>query len=408
VIALSIAIFPNVASAVEAPLTLGTASTYGVLANTTITSATASSITGSAGGDIGLSGGSSITGSITYPGTPIIGAVAGVAMTSASTALGDTRVGTATVVELGNGRTITPGAYTNGTLEINGALTLDGQGNANAVFIFRSSATLITGAASSVVLTGGAQACNVYWQIGSSATLGATSTIVGHVIASTSITTGLGSIVNGQLIATTGAVTLGGTTITNPACAVVTPVVTTVAAPVVVAEPTVADAIETGTVNVIKVVANRYGGTKVAADFIIRIEKLGVEVPESPLIGLGFPGKPVVLPVGTYLFSEVDALGYRGAWTGDITYGGKVIVTKGSHLTVTRTNYDDVSYVATSPTPVATPSDTPAATPSPEPTTEAGGVLPNTSTPFGNWALIGAALLITGGLGFAARKSLAK
>jgi hypothetical protein len=335
-------------------------------------------------------------------------------MTSASTALSDIRVGSATVVELGNGRTITPGAYTNGTLEINGALTLDAQGNADAVFIFRASTTLTTGTSSSVLLTGGAQACNVFWQVGSSATLGATSTIAGHVIALTSISTGLGSTVNGQLIATTGAVTLGGTTINNPACAapVVAPVVTASAVAAAVAVPTTPVIIETGTVNVIKVVANRYGGTKVAADFILRIEKNGIEVSASPLIGLGFPGKPVVLPVGTYLFSEIDAAGYRGAWTGDITYGGRVVITKGSNLTVTRTNYDDVAYVASTPTPVATPTATPAATPtatpSPEPTTETGGVLPDTSTPFGNWALMGAVLVVMGLIGFTSRKSLAK
>lgn len=412
VIALCIAVFPNIASAAEAPLTLATASTYGVLASSSITSATASTANGTAGGDIGVSAGGAPTGSLTYSGSLILGGASIAAMTSASTALADNRGGTATVVEQGGGRTITPGAYTGGTLEINGNLTLNAQGDANAVFIFRSAATLITGTSSTVTLTGGAQACNVYWQIGSSATLGASSTIAGHLIALASISTGASSTVNGQLIATTGSVTLGGTTITNTACVTTTPAPVVTSSPVVASVPALPVVIETGTVNVIKAVVNKYTGTKVAADFAIRIEYLGNEIIGSPLIGLGFPGKPVVLPVGTYLFSELDTDGYRGVWTGDITYGGRVVVTKGGNITVTRTNYDDVifpSAVATAtPTPTATPSATPSVTPTPEPTTETGGVLPDTATPIGNTALLGAVLVALGAIGFASRKSLVK
>jgi hypothetical protein len=193
VIALCIAVFPNIASAAQAPLSLATASTYGVLASSTITNATASAVTGTAGGNVGVSGGTAPTGTITYSGAQILAGTSVAAMTSASTALTDNRAGTTTVVELGGGRTITPGAYAAGTLTINGVLTLDGQGDSSAVFIFRSAATLITGTSSSVLLTNGAQACNVYWQVESSATLGASSTIAGHVIALASISTGLAS-----------------------------------------------------------------------------------------------------------------------------------------------------------------------------------------------------------------------
>jgi hypothetical protein len=414
VIALCIAVVPNIASAAEAPLTLATASTYGVLANTAVTNATASSLTGTAGGNVGVAGGTAPTGVITYSGSLVLAGASIAAMTSASSALADNRGGTASVVELGGGRTITPGAYTGGTFEVNGSLTLDAQGDANAIFIFRTATTLTTGISSSVLLTGGAQACNIYWQVGSSATLGASSTIAGHVIASASISTGLASTVNGQLIATTGAVTLGGTTITNTACVtpvVVAPVVATPVATVISVAAT-ANVIETGTVNVIKTVVNKFSGSKVASDFYIRIEHLGVEIAGSPSIGLGFPGKPIVLPVGTYLFSELATDGYRGVWTGDITYGGRVVVTKGGNITVTRTNYDDRNLpeaVATAtPSPTATPTATPSVTPTPEPTTETGGVLPDTSTPIGNMALVGAVLVALGGIGFASRKSLVK
>ena len=191
--------FPGAANAAETALSMGTASTYGVLAKAAITSATASGISGTAGGDVGSGDAIAPTGTITRTGATILGGAAITALTAASNALADNRGGTVTGVELGAGRTITPGAYNNGTLEINGTLTLDAQGVSSAVFIFRAASTLITGASSTVLLTNGAQACNVFWQIGSSATLGISSTMVGHVIASASVTTGASVTVNGHL-----------------------------------------------------------------------------------------------------------------------------------------------------------------------------------------------------------------
>lgn len=410
VIALCIAVVPNIASAAEAPLSLATASTYGVLASSSITSASASTVTGTAGGDVGVSAGSAPTGSLTFSGSLVMAGASVAAMTSASTALSDNRGGTATVVELGAGRTITPGAYTGGTLEINGNLTLDAQGDANAVFIFRSAATLVTGTSSTVTLAGGAQACNVFWQIGSSATLGASSNIAGHVIALASISTGAASTVRGQLIATTGSITLGGTTITNTACVTSTPTPTATMAPVVVAVPAAPVVIETGTVRVIKYVDNGHMGKAVASDFIIHVTQFGNEVVGSPNIGLSAPGRIYVLPVGTYLLYEDSVADYWGTWSGDITRGGRVDITKGSNLVVTRTNFDQYFAPVTEvlPTPTATPTATPSPTPTPEPTTETGGVLPDTATPIGNMALVGAVLVALGGIGFASRKSLVK
>lgn len=409
VIALCITALPNIASAVEAPLSLGTASTYGVLASSAITSATPSTVGGTAGGDIGVSGGTAPSGTITRSGVQVLAGASIAAMSSASTALADTRTSTATVIELGAGRTITPGAYAGGTLEVNGSLTLDGQGDANAVFIFRSAATLITGTSSVVNLTNGAQACNVYWQIGSSATLGASSTMVGHVIALASISTGLASTVNGQLIATTGGVTLGGTTITNNSCAAPV-VVTPVATPAPVVTHFVAVPIETGTVRVIKTVDNSFAGTAVASDFTVHVTQFGNELGTSPDPGMASPGRTYVLPVGTYLLFEDSVAGYWGIWDGDITRGGRVVITKGSNLVVTRTNYDvRTPYVSpVTPAPTASPTATPAPTPTPEPTTETGGVLPDTSTPIGNQALFGFAVLALGAVGFATRKILVK
>ncbi|MDP1851630.1 MAG: ice-binding family protein [Candidatus Planktophila sp.] len=232
--ALFVGFFPGTASAAETPLNMGTASSYAVLASAGITSATASGISGTAGGNIGVGNATAPSGTIALTGSTVLGGASLAALTAASGALAESRGGTVTGVELGAGRTITPGAYNNPTLAINGVLTLDGLGDSTAVFIFRSASTLITGSSSSVLLTNGAQACNVFWQIGSSATLGTSSSIVGHVIASASVTTGTSTTVNGQLIGTTGAVTLGGTTIVNNSCAapVVTPTPTPTPTPV--------------------------------------------------------------------------------------------------------------------------------------------------------------------------------
>lgn len=107
--------------------------------------------------------------------------------------------------ELG-GTTLTDGTYhaASGTFEITGTLTLNGQGNADAVFIFKMGTTLTTASSSQVVLTNGAQACNVYWQVGSSATLGTSTTLVGNILALTSITDNGSSTVNGRLLARNG------------------------------------------------------------------------------------------------------------------------------------------------------------------------------------------------------------
>jgi hypothetical protein len=122
-------------------------------------------------------------------------------------------------VELG-GTTETPGVYNSpaGTFGITGTLTLDAQGDPNAVFIFQAASTLITASASSVSLINGAQASNVYWVVGSSATLGTYSAIQGNIMAMASITVTTGSPwPAGRALARTAAVTLDSDTITVPA-----------------------------------------------------------------------------------------------------------------------------------------------------------------------------------------------
>lgn len=205
---------------------LGTADGFTVLAGSTITNTGPSTIDG----DIGVSPGSAVTGF--PPGTitgtqQVANAVAVQAQVDLATAYANAsgQPPIATVpIELG-GTTKTAGVYDSaaGTFGIAGTLTLDAQGDSSAVFIFKTSSTLITAAASSVVLANGAQACNVFWQVGSSATLGTNSALKGSVLAFTSITLNSGATVEGRLLARNGAVTLDTNIITKATCAVVPP-----------------------------------------------------------------------------------------------------------------------------------------------------------------------------------------
>jgi len=429
VAAVLINLLPGSANASTTPLTLGTASSYGVLAQSAVTSATPSGITGTAGSEIGVGGATAPTGSISPSGAVTLGGASISALTSAATALADNHSGATTGVELGVDRTFLPGAYSNGTFQITGNVILDGANDPNAVFVFRADSTLVTGISSTVTLVRGAQACNVFWQIGSSATLGTSSTMVGHVIAQASISTGAGSTVNGQLVAVTGAVTLGGTTIVNNSCATPAPVVTSTsgatptsasttsatATPLASSSATSVSStaapsatstsvVHYATLHVVKVVVNKYQGTATASSFVIHVKHNGLEVADSPLTGVGTIGRPYTLPVGTYVLTETPTSGYRGVWSGPISSGGTITLGIGDNVTVTRTNYDiGVTARVAVPTPVASPTVTATHTP-----TTTGGKLPKTSTPWNLMLVLGGALVLVGGFGFGTRKVLVK
>jgi hypothetical protein len=117
------------------------------------------------------------------------------------------------------GLTLTRGVYRfSSSAQLTGTLTLNGLGNPNAVFIFQIGSTLTTASSSSVVLINGAQACNVFWQIGSSATLGTGTSLTGNVLALTSITLTTGASTFGRVLARNGAVTLDTNTINATVC----------------------------------------------------------------------------------------------------------------------------------------------------------------------------------------------
>ncbi|MDT7744664.1 MAG: hypothetical protein QOE59_3742, partial [Actinomycetota bacterium] len=211
---------PPAASAAEAPVGLGTAAAFGVLGGQTVTNTGPSIITG----DLGVSPGAAITG---FPPGLVIGtthtadAVALQAQSDLTTAYNDAAGRTpATSVssDLG-GQTLVGGVYHSASaLGLTGTLTLDAQGDPNAVFIFQAGSTLTTAPNSTVQLINGASPCNVFWQVGSSATLGTNTTFVGNVLALTSATVQTGTSVSGRVLARNGAVTLDTNMITQPMC----------------------------------------------------------------------------------------------------------------------------------------------------------------------------------------------
>jgi hypothetical protein len=252
-------LLPATADAAQAPIGLGTASSFAVLAGSAITNTGTSIING----DIGSYPTPTETGvpDMVLTGTDHAGdAVTQQAKidlnTAYNTAAGATPP-TLVATELG-GTTLTPGVYSSATLQITGILTLDTGGNPNAVFVFQTPSTLITASDSSVIELNGALACNVYWQVGSSATLGIRSHLIGNILAETSITATTSATVQGRLLAMDGAVTLDTNTITNAGCAAVPPAsttttaaptttTTTTAAPTTTAVPTSTTAVPTPT-----------------------------------------------------------------------------------------------------------------------------------------------------------------
>ena len=219
---------------VQAAINLGTAGNFVVLAGALISNVPASAITG----NIGLSpaAGSGITG---LGGTQITGTVYTVDATGPAgsvtdavgltTAKGDLtiayneaagRTSTSIVLLAGNigGLTLTPGLYkSTGALEISsGDLTFDAGGNANAIFIIQIASSFNTTSGREIFLTGGALAKNIFWQVGSSATLGTTSVFKGTIMADQSISVNTGAVVEGRLLARIGAITLISNTIVRP------------------------------------------------------------------------------------------------------------------------------------------------------------------------------------------------
>ena len=208
------------AGAAQPPVGLGTAASFAVLAGSAVTNTGPSVLNG----DLGVSPGTAITG---FPPGTVNGAThsadaaAGQAQSDLTAAYNDAagRTPAATVAGDIGGQTLTPGVYKSGSsVLLTGDVILDARGDPNAVFIFQIGSTLTTASGSRVRLINGASPCNVYWQVGSSATIGTTTTFNGNVLALTSISAKTSATVDGRLLARNGAVTLDTNTVTRGAC----------------------------------------------------------------------------------------------------------------------------------------------------------------------------------------------
>jgi hypothetical protein len=220
------ALFASTASAAIVPtVPLGTAADYAVLGGSAVTNTGDSVLDGS----LGISPGpASITGFppglVLPPGTTdennAESAAAQASLTAGYLNAAGRPVDATTPSDLA-GLTLQGGVYagpSKSPLGLSGPLVLDGAGDPTTVFIFQTDSTLITGSGSTVTLVNGAQECNVFWQVGSSATLGSGSTFAGNILALTSITVTTGVTVHGRALARNGAVTLDDDVFTSPTC----------------------------------------------------------------------------------------------------------------------------------------------------------------------------------------------
>jgi hypothetical protein len=215
-----VAVTPSSAHAAPAPVDLGTAAGFSVLGASTVTNTGPTAIST----DLGVSPGTAVTG---FPPGTVGGtihaadAAAAQAQTDLTAAYNDAagRTPDSTVSGDLGGQTLAPGVYNStSSLAVTGTLTLDGQGDPNAVFIIQMGSTLTTASASAVNLINGAQACNVFWQVGSSATLGTGSAFSGDILAQVSITVTTGVSITGRALARAGAVTLDTNTVNGADC----------------------------------------------------------------------------------------------------------------------------------------------------------------------------------------------
>ncbi|WP_313540442.1 ice-binding family protein [Leifsonia aquatica] len=210
----------DAATTIDGPVGLGTAASYGALGASELTNTGPTVVTG----DIGVSPGSSVTGFTGAPDGTFTGslhqtdAAAAQAQSDVTTAFNAAAGLTPTTSGLSelNGLSLVPGVYSGGALALadNGVLTL--AGSADSVWVFQAASSLTIGSATQIIVTGGANACNVFWEIGSSASLGTGAQFQGTILAKESITATTGATIIGRLLANTAAVTLDTNTITVP------------------------------------------------------------------------------------------------------------------------------------------------------------------------------------------------
>ena len=229
---LSVASFPLVACTSPAPgpqrsasitlPALGTAETFAVVGGQAVTNTGPTTVLG----NLGVSPGLAVTGfppgmvsgGVIHAGDPVALQAQADITTAYNSVAGLACDHDLTGQDLG-GQTLTPGVYCfSSSAQLTGALTLNAEGNPDAVFAFQIGSTLTTASNASVITTNGAQSCNTVWQVGSSAALGTTTTFVGNILALTSITLATGAQVDGRALARNGAVTMDNNHVEMATC----------------------------------------------------------------------------------------------------------------------------------------------------------------------------------------------
>lgn len=325
---------PFVSAASPPPGDLGSAGNFGILAASTVTNTGPTVI----GQDLGLSpnDNTSITGFFAIDSGPGIvngaihaaDSIAAQAQVDLTIAYNDAAGRSAGVViipsgELG-GLNLIPGLYRSGISSFaisSGNLILDAQGNASATFIFQMpSSSLTTISNTHVVLAGNANPCNIFWQVGSSATIGTNSIFKGNILALTSITATTGASLEGRALARNGAVTLDSNNVFSSCAALIPPNSTNTT--------NSTNSINT-TLTVTKVVINDNGGTATLTNFPLFINNTQVVSGITNQIAPGY-----------YEVSETGAFGYNRTISGDCSPNGRVTLIAGQQKSCTITNND--------------------------------------------------------------------
>jgi hypothetical protein len=195
---------------ISGPINLGTAAPFGVLAASAVTNTGATTITG----DVGISPLTSVVGFPPGMYTGSLEVANGVSLQAqidmktaydVAASLTPTTAGLADLTSLGS---LVPGVYSGGALSLNGPLTLAGTGSPNDVWVFQAASALLIDSAAQILYSGGASSCNVFWQVGSSATINTGADFGGTVLADQSISVLTGASIEGRLLAHVAAVTL--------------------------------------------------------------------------------------------------------------------------------------------------------------------------------------------------------
>lgn len=360
--AIGLAVPSASAGAPTASPTLGTAAGYSVLAGSAVTNTGPSVLSG----ELGVSPGSAITGfppGLAHGATHATDAAASQAQNDLTIAYNDAASAKTTATVPGNlgGETLTPGVYTSASsMMLTGTVTLNGEGNPGAIFIFQAGSTVVTASSSRVVLENGAQACNVYWQVGSSATLGTSSSFVGTVMALTSATVTTGVTVDGRVLARNGAVTLDSDTFLPTSC-------TTTVTPTPVTTTTTSSSTSTSTsgkgtgsgTSPSTTTTTTTTTTKPVKPTSIALPTSGCGCGSTHIgggggsTGTGSGKRYTVIAVSKYTKISIDqatghlkftvAKGHYGVFTCDVQYGNKVIVV---HYTVAKSKTGPAACVA--------------------------------------------------------------